>query len=311
MKVLLDTNIVLNGAFNRSTVARDLIKTTNTLSYYISYSSIEEVDRLLEKNCTTLMEGKRAALLVRNYLQSLGCLILAPGDPSLSLEILDIDDRAIVSTAKLNLIKTICSYNIKDIINFDGQVITPLELTRQYGENSLKNIFSIEGQRIGTLFSVIEPYHKSSIGTLFNTDDGTEHFIDKNGFYSSSKSDFLYDVKNDIISGERIGLVIRSKEDFFEASCWMPEKDNKWYHGNRLTKSILAAGKVGLDSTIDLKLATNAGKSEFWGHVVNISVVPNFIKESNIQKALGAMCLDVIYGSKNIKKLLKEMDFMA
>lgn len=118
-------------------------------------------------------------------------------------------------------------------------------------------------------------------------------------------------MQHEIIAGERIGLVIRSKKDFFEASCWTPEKDNKWYHGNRFTKLIIANGKASFENTIDFKLATNTGKRHFSGHVMNISVVPNFIRESQIQKALGAMCLDVIYGSKKLKTLLNEMDFMA
>jgi predicted nucleic acid-binding protein len=242
MKVLIDTNIVLNGAFNRYTVARDLVNTTDKLNHYISYSSIREVDNLLKTNCSTRKEIEKASLLVREYLQNLGCIILSPGDPKLSLEILDLDDRPIVSTAKENLIETICSYNIQDILDFNGTVRTPLELVREHGQNLINYLFRIKGKKIGTIFSIIEPSHKSSIGDLFTTDDGTEHFINKDGFYSYSNTTFSLKIKNEIISGERIGLVIRSKEGFYEASCWVPEKDKKWYHGNRFSKTVLAEG---------------------------------------------------------------------
>lgn len=159
MKVLLDTNIILNGAFNRFTVARELVNTTGKLNYYISYSSIREVDNLLKTNCSTKNKREKAALLVKGYLQNLGCLILSPGDPRLSLEILDIDDRPIVSTAKEILIDTICSYNIQDIIDFNGSVRTPFELVREYGQNLVDHFFRVKAQKIGTIFSVIQPYH--------------------------------------------------------------------------------------------------------------------------------------------------------
>lgn len=311
MKILLDTNIVLNGAFNRYTVARDLVNTTDVLNYYISYSSIREVDNLLKINCVTKEQKTKATFLVKNYLQSLGCLILSPGDPKLSLEILDTDDRPIVSTAKENTIETICSYNIQDIVSFNGKVKTPLELTREYGQNLINNIFRIKGKRIGTIFSVIEPRHKSSIGDLFGTDDGVEYFFNEEGFFSSTDSNHLFSVENKIEAGKRIGLVIRSKKDFFEVSCWSPEKGGEWYHGNKFIKTTLASGNVEFKKIIDLTLATNRGDRHYSGHIMNISVVPNFIKEAHIQKAMGAMCLDVVYGSENLMRLLKEMEFMA
>lgn len=134
MKVLLDTNVILDFALERQPWFSDseqiiYLAEQKQITAYISASTISDLYYIIRK-----VKGKELALKFIKIISSI-CQIAAVNSSVISLAVTtnfkDFEDAIQYSTALINQLDAIAARNTKDFTEAEIEILTPAQLIRK------------------------------------------------------------------------------------------------------------------------------------------------------------------------------------
>lgn len=299
----MDTNVLLTGAFLPQSRAGRLCEERKYFNFITTEIVIDECFKKIEKNAPTALIFKGAKELINAYCARLNMLIVPDTIPNTPAPI----DSIIFATALSNKCDVICTYNIKDFPPEDISVVSPFGLLKMRGV--LKIDAFIEYPLLsneGTLFLMTTLHHKTSMGSVLTTSNGTHVFNNDKGYVKVTGNDLKYcNLRNTLIGESLIAFFFRyNVSGNFEASLWFPQPASKdWGENNEFTKLVLTEGKAKFVPPITPKLMFEKNHN-FFGSVINVSGLPRYVYDKQIHAVIRNRSLECAFGSQDMKYLL-------
>ena len=296
---MLDTNVVLTGAFSPNSHAGALWKLKKEVSFLVCSYVWEEIVRQVAQGVRKAIdrdpEDKEIDPFLRRieeYLCSLGCMkIPGTGMGRSSVHIRDTDDQPIHDAARHAGCEYICTYNIKDFQSGEVDPIPPHALLSRYGKRAIYIEYPVLGYR-GTLFMILELQHPSSLGDVLRFADGATLFGDAKGrlLMKGPHVQCRPVRKNKLPAHETLSLFFRYKPTG-EFECL--------YYTNRRKEAIrLSSGKFRPKVPVEPLLFFGKSNHGFFGRVRHVAGTPKYHR--HIELAVRYECLDAIAGSEDI-----------
>lgn len=295
LRVFLDTNVVLTGALYPNGPAGSLSRLSDTVSFLHSQYVLEECDHLLCRDAPSELVGC-ASTQIDEYLKELDSKLVSECPPPDGAATNDEKDDPILGAAMAAKADLICTYNLDDFAESPLECGTPLAVHRKAGDVSLENyIQPVVLSSRGTLFYFGAIHHKSSMGPIIRSSNGTTVTCDKEGYIvlcgeHVNRSDPLKALEG----GRQLRLTLRYNESDFEAALW--EKSGEYWE-----KEIISRGSAAfLDDTSPILCFVP--NHSFNGTIQCISGVPYFSRDRQIRRALDNYSLEANFGSLNLRE---------
>lgn len=292
-RVLLDTNVVLIGALASQSLAGQLWKNKENITFIVPNLTIEEARRVIQNNALHSDIGIASQVLIEHYLNKIRAIVTR------DTEIGNDFDKMIYSIALKNGCDCICTYNIKHFLSDKIKILSPLGLIKEKGGSELNDFlpFYWFGEESTVLFRGIL-YHPSSLGEIIISDNGIKVYADENGFIrvtgkAVENCDIVYSLPTNAY--QSVCLIFRYKKNFFEARNWFFNKQ-EWI--------ILSRGKAAFGLPISPRLGVEGKTSAI---INDFSAIPLFIKNKNLSFVIQNGCLESFIGSIGIFELLRRI----
>ncbi len=310
-KVMLDTNVLMNGAFFPRGPSTKLLEIKNQVRFFVGERSLKEAEILIKKNSPSPESAETFLRLLNDWILQLHSHVVRnPEDNGTSIPGLDEADRHVFLAAQAASCDFICTYDRNDFPKDMIPLITPLGLLRRLGQHTLDNMiqYPLLGEE-GTLFFMGDLHHPSSMGLLFKTSAGLSVRGDENG---QIVIEGLGESGNQkvvgILPGENspFALICRYKKTGdFEALSWpltvLTDSDKVYALGQ---KQPLSYGKARFEPPISPGLFFQR-EHNFFGHVQNLSGMPRYLREKDIEFVVQNFGLEAVWGSIGISYALK------
>jgi predicted nucleic acid-binding protein len=138
MKLLLDTNVVLDVVEKREPFYKDavaLLKSVNAMDSecYFSASSAKDIFYLIKRHTNSLEKARNAIALISNFI--IFCDTTKQDvENALQSNMADFEDAILVSGAERESMDFVITRNKKDFVNSAVKAITPIEFLETYGK---------------------------------------------------------------------------------------------------------------------------------------------------------------------------------
>ena len=298
MRVFLDSNVVLTGAFNPHGPAATLVALQGLVRFIYSDRVWDECIYLIKHYAPTTAVQQAAEQAVRSYLASLRALQVPDASPPLGIAAFDEGDELILGAALASQSDALCSYNIKDFPPEHISVVTPLAIHRSNTGPRLEHFIQpINLSSKGTLLFFGSLHHESSMGPILESDNGVSVLADEKGFIrlTGAAVKRIRTLKPLPVATE-FRLVLRYKENDFEAALW--RKDSITWR-----KEVIASGAASFSQSTTPILCF-VQKPKFSGHIQCISGLTRYVKDKQMPAALDNYSLEAVAGSLDLKRYL-------
>lgn len=298
MRVFLDSNVVLTGAFNRQGPAGTLGALLGRVSFVYSPQILAECDYLIARDAPSTRVAQAAAHAVRSYLASLRALQVPDAFPPAGIAALDAGDHALLGAALASKSVALCTYNIKDFPPDHIKVGTPLTIHRSNSEPKLEHFIQlIELSSRGTLLFFGRLHHESSMGPILQSGDGVTVLADEKGFIRLTGSAVQRSrAVKPLPGGTEFRLTVRYNSADFEAALWAKDLGT-W------CKEVVATGAASF-SQLTKPILCFVKDHQFSGHIQCISGLPRFVRDKQMPAALDNYSLEAAAGSLDLKRHL-------
>jgi predicted nucleic acid-binding protein len=298
MRVFLDSNVVLTGAFNPQGPAATLAALQGQVSFIYSDRVLEECLYLVQRDAPSAAVQQAAEHSVRSYLANLRALQVPDASPPPGIAAFDEGDHLILGAALASKSDALCSYNIKDFPPEHISIGTPLAIHRSNPGPRLEHFIQpINLSSKGTLLFFGSLHHESSMGPILQSDNGVTVLADEQGFIRLTGAAVKrFRTLKPLPGATEFRLVVRYKENDFEAALW--RKDSITWH-----KEVITSGTASFShSTTPILCFVQNPK--FSGHIQCISGLPRFVRDKQMPAALDKYSLEAVAGSLDLKRHL-------
>lgn len=300
MNIFLDTNIILTGSLNPYGPSNALKKLAKEVKYFTSQRVIQECIWNLEKKTNDPLKIKFVESLINSFCKDLDITIVEDNEPK-QIICLDPDDQYIYDSALNYNCKYICTYNIKDFPIGKIESKTPHYLMHKIDNKNVENYvqYPLLADK-GTLLFIGKLHHKSSMGDILFSSCGIKVYSNQNGTICI-KGDKVRSSKSfsNLEGDTSIAITFRYNKSNFEASKWD-------FDGIKWNKTLLSTAECTFSNETKPLLFFRENHN-FFGHVQNISGIPRYIKDKNMQYALSNNSLEAVAGSLDLKYVLDNL----
>ena len=311
MRVLLDTNVILCGAFDDRSAAFKLVSNKRRIQFYYSELSYNEVTSKIQD----FAKGRKSVELtlraiLGRFFSNYGIVSLAPS-PASGFQSTDGDDQAIIDTAVYHEIDTVCTYNLAHFKVDKIRVETPGSLKKAIATNDddhkqiasdFMTVYSLYPTSIVLSFSPSAP---DSIGSVFQTRDGRDFFFDQSLTLKCTKA------------SSKLNVYRKLTLEDGEVNLWILKTKDKAISVNQLTRTVGEGRNRFLTSynMIPIALAYTQGndlkhcfvtgdsRHDFYGRIHHVLSWPGKLNRSSVEKVLQAGTADPIVGSTYLPTL--------
>lgn len=298
MRVFLDANVVLTGAFNPEGPAAKLGALQGHVSFIYSDKVLHECLYLIQRDAPSAAAQHAAEQDVRSYLANLRALQVPDALPPHGIDALDEGDQLILGAALASKSDVLCSYNIKDFPPDHISVCTPLTIHRSNSGPKLEHFIQpINLSSEGTLLFFGSLRHESSMGPILQSSNGVTVLADEQGLIRITGSDVKHShAVKPLPQGSEFRLVVRYKDNDFEAALW--RKDSSTWH-----KEVITYG-AAIFSQSTTSILCFVQNSKFSGHIQCISGLSRYVRDKHMPAALDNYSLEAVAGSLDLKRYL-------
>ena len=299
MRVFLDSNVVLTGAFNRQGPAGTLGALLGQVSFVYSPQVLAECDYLIWRDAPSPRVAQAASHALLSYLASLRALQVPDASPPAGVAALDAGDNVLLGAALAAKSKAICTYNVKDFPSHHIKVGTPLAMHRSISKPKLEHyIQAVELSSRGTLLFFGRLHHESSMGPILESGNCVTVVADEKGFVRLAGSAVQRSrALKPLPGGTEFRLTLRYNNTDFEAALWA--KDSATW-----SKEVIATGAASF-SQVTRPILCFVENHHFSGHIQCISGLPRFVRDKQMQAALDNYSLEAAAGSLDLKRYLR------
>lgn len=295
MRVFLDTNIVLTGAFYSHGPAGKLDALKHSVKFFHSPHVLNECDFLIQNNAPSTEIRNIASKSVRFFLEKLGSQSVMDCLPPIDVSANDPDDDLILGSAIAANSDVICTYNIKDFPSNGPSIWTPLSIHRAVGESVLEHYIqpSLLSSR-GTMLFFGSLNNKGSMGLIIESENGTKVLADDNGFIQLiGPNTTRHRTFKPLLGNEEFRLTLRYNLTDFEAAIWS-KSSGTW------EKDVLSTGSCSFAEKTS-RVLFFARDHNFSGHVQCLSGLPRYVRDKQLVNALENYSLEAVAGSLDLK----------
>lgn len=298
MRVFLDSNVVLTGAFNPQGPAATLGLLLGKVSFIYSDRVLDECLYLIQRDAPSSAVQQAGQQAVRSFLASLRALQVPDASPPPGILALDEGDQLILGAALASKSDVLCSYNIKDFPPEHIIVGTPLTIHRSNPGPRLKQFIQpIDLSSEGTLLFFGSLHHESSMGPILKSENGVTVLADERGFIQLiGVTVKRIRTLKPLPDATEFRLVVRYKENDFEAALW--RKESITWH-----KEVITSGAASFSQSTTPILCF-VQKPKFSGHIQCISGLPRYVRDKHMPAALDNYSLEAVAGSLDLKRYL-------
>ncbi len=299
MRIFLDTNIVLTGAFNPRGPAGCLVTIIDRVTFVYSPQVLQECDYLVERDAPTSTVAQWAKNATRSYLSDLRALQVPDNEPPQGIAALDPDDRMLLGAALSAKAEAICTYNVKDFPVKYINVSTPLAIHRSIANPILEHyIQPVVLSTNGTMLFFGRIHHESSMGKILDSGSDVAVVADERGFIRlTGRGVKRCGPIKALPSNTEIRLTLRYNLETFEAALWL-KQSHIW------KKDVITTGSASF-SVSTRPILCFVPNHCFSGHIQCISGLPRFVREKQMPAALDNYSLEASAGSLDLKRFLK------
>lgn len=298
MRVFVDTNVVLTGAFNPFGPAGTLIELIEHVEFVYSPRVLDECRYLIQREAPNPQVAQEALSKTQSFLAELSAGIVSDCAPPPGIVALDADDDLLLGAAIAGQANAICTYNVKDFPTQHITVCTPLTLHRLIGKPKPEHyIQETLLSKHGTLLLFGRLHHESSMGALINSDTQVHVIANDRGFIELKGAGVKRCRPHKPLSGNsEFRLTIRYNTSDFEAALWVN-------HSGTWLKDILTTGSANFSDSTTPSLCF-VPNHHFSGHIQCISGLPKFVSDKQLRSALDNYSLEASAGSLDLRKFL-------
>lgn len=298
MRVFLDTNVILTGAFTDHGPAASLgslVKATFLYSPYV----LDECHHLIECNAPNEQIARMASARIQGYLKQLRSECVPDSPPPAGVSANDPGDDAVLGAALASNADVVCTYNIKDFPTKEIGVSTPLSVHRSVSKPTIEQyIQPVMLSAKGTLLLFGRIHHRSSMGPILQSENGTTVVADHEGYIRLIGSSVQrHKAFRPLTAGQEFKLTIRYNKSDFEASLWSKNL-TAW------KKEVLASGSAVFSITT-MPLLFFVPDHKFSGHIQCISGLPRYVKDRHLEIALDNYSLEAVAGSLDLRSFFQ------
>lgn len=300
VRIFLDTNVVLTGAFNQHGPSGTLGSLEPKATFLYSPHILAECDHLFARYASTLPICQGAAQQVRKFLASLRSECVPDSPPPSGCAAHDAADDVVLGSALASRADVICTYNIKHFPSEYIAVRTPLSIHRTIGGISLHNyIQPVILSTRGTVLFFGRLHHPSSMSQILISTNGTSVATDDNGFIRLHGPNIhRQNVRVPLRADIEFRLTVRYNDTDFEAAVWR-KISNEWI------KDVLTTGSAKFSESTSPVLFF-VPNHQFFGYIQSISGLPRYVKDKQLVSALENYSLEAVTGSLDLKSFLKQ-----
>lgn len=300
MRIFLDSNVVLTGAFNPSGLAGKLNRLVGTGEFLYSQHVLNECTRALKRARPTKEQFEGLKQQIANYLDDVEAERVEDQNPPVGVSANHLGDDPILGASIAAKAEAICTYNLKDFPNKPIPPCTPLSVLRSIGHPEIDQyIQKVELSSQGTLLFFGTIHHPGSMGPILRSANGTLVNCDKDGrIVLVGKHVEGFESLKPLAGNKEFRLTIRYKKDTFEAESW--EKSQDGWAPKLVTRG---AARFADDTSPVLCFVED---HKFSGHIQSISGVPRYVKNKNLYSALDNFSLEAIYGSLGVEAIVRD-----
>lgn len=300
MRVFLDTNVILTGAFTDCGPAASLgalVKATFLYSPYV----LDECHHLIERSAPNEQIVRIASARIQSYLKRLRAECVSDCSPPAGISALDPGDDAVLGAAIASNADAVCTYNVKDFPANEIDVSTPLSVHRSVSEPTIDQyIQPIVLAARGTVLLFGRIHHQSSMGPILQSENGTTVVADHEGYIRLiGPSVKRHRTVRPLTAGREFKLTIRYNQSDFEASLWS-KNSAAW------EKEVLASGSADFSDTT-MPLLFFVPNHRFSGHIQCISGLPRYVKDTQLTSALDNYSLEAVAGSLDLRSFFQRV----
>jgi predicted nucleic acid-binding protein len=301
MRVFLDSNVVLTGAFNPRGPAGSLRALHTQASFIYSHDVISECDYLIGRDAPNTWVAQVARRILRTYLSSLEALQMPDAPPPAGITAFDADDQQLLGAALAARCDAICTYNVKDFPADHIKVGTPLAIHRSLAEPQLEDfIQEIQLSNRGTLLFFGRVHHESSMGPILESGGGVMVEADDKGFIKLTGPAVKRSSPIRPLPGNtEFRLTIRYNSTDLEAALW-GKGSSGW------SKEIISTGAATF-STETKPILCFVQNHRFSGHIQCISGLPRFVRDKQMPPVLDNYSLEAAAGSIDLRRYLQSV----
>ena len=297
MNIFVDTNVILTGALNPFGPSNRLLTIKGKVNYYTSQMVLRECRWLIDKKTKDELKRNYISQLIEKFLKQSEIIIVRDEKPPEIISCNDPDDQYIYDSAKKHNCEYICTYNVKDFPLHGIKAKTPHFILLEIEEPSLANYvqYPLLGKS-GTLLFIGCLSHKSSMGNILSSNSEIKVYSDSNGYICVSGTNVTELKTHKSLEGgiEQV-LSFRYKENMFEASRWSL-KNKLW------KKEILTTANCTFHSNTNALFFS--ANHNFFGLIRNLSGLPRFIRDKNMQHVFSNQSLETVTGSLDLKYII-------
>lgn len=300
LRIFLDTNVILTGAFNERGPAGTLGSLGPNATFLHSPFVLAECDQLLARDAPTHHIAELAALKVRHFLELLNSEFVPDAAPPPGCSAHDPADDLVLGSALASNTNVICTYNLRDFPTERIGVRTPLAIRRTIGGIALQDyIQPVTLSAHGTILFFGRLHHPSSMSQILRSDNGTTVAADEGGFIRlSGPRVFRQSARIPLQSNIEFRMTIRYNHTDFEAAVWR-RVSNEW------SKDVLTSGSATF-SEHTFPILFLVPNHQFFGHVQSISGLPRYVRNKHLLSALDNDSLEAVAGSLDLKAFLQQ-----
>lgn len=306
MRVFLDTNVLLTGAYKRSGFAGQLPFATGQCTFVASEYARRECEALLRSTARSKRVEAAALATLNIFSQQVKVLYVPNAKASSGLRASDPNDQPILDAAVEHNCEIICTYNLKHFPGSGIRVLSPLGLLKQLDQRP--DGWAIQPPVLGRRGTILVMGYLHSLGQILETADGLIAFNDATGKIAlRGPQTGTYQSPHALPLGvEPIAFLFRYRESGdFDASAWPISPTPDLGATIAGPKIVLAQGRSSFREPVQA-LITQDG--QFNGALTNLSGIPQFVPEREVPYIVRDGCLDAWIGSTGIAAAMARCD---
>jgi len=298
MRVFLDTNVILTGAFTARGPSASLGSLAKATFLY-SRCVLDECNHLIENNAPNEQVVRMASARIQGYLKQLRAECVPDCSPPAGVSAHDPEDDVILGAAIASNADVVCTYNIKDFPTDEIGVGTPLSVHRSVSEPTIEQyIQPVMLSEKGTFLLFGRIHGQGSMGPILQSENGTTVVADHEDYIRLiGPSVQRHKVVKPLTAGQEFKLTIRYNKSDFEASVWS-KNSGAW------RKEVLALGSAVFSNTTK-PLLFFVPNNRFSGHIQCVSGLPRYVKDKQMASALENYSLEAVAGSLDLRSFFQ------
>lgn len=300
-RVLLDTNVILSGAWAPDSTAAQLAAVRGRVQFLMTASILAETRTKLGQAARSAAYADAARAMVDSYLDHLG--VLQVPDPPRSAAG---HDAHVICAADALGAEWIATYNVRDMSAANARALPPAGILRVIDPKYYLVEHPLPWESEGSLICGFRQYPDSILGQVVADADGNvlgewgDRRLRLEGPGVEAQQSFA-----ELPYGHSVDLWVRFRTvdgvGSFEADAWMRRRPDEWPSA---TPTRLFEGSVRVATSIDVRLAFGANYG-FSGGLSYTSGLPRLVRQRNVRLGIFIGTLEGSWGSEALEDLLR------